>query len=199
MIHGTDIKTTTEPYMPVIRLTTSFRKVFEYPSPEASQCAESSGKTEDKQYLTHSKKIKKSHNTKQSQPSDKIFNFYVVIPINGLTLLYVKLRFTTQILYRAQNDSSAFANVITKQTFYKLRQNRDIEKFHQIENQTFSFYKLRTNRDIGKIHQIENITLSTPKMASAHLLSVDSEVLVPFESGSQTFSEQFLVFKSVEF
>ena len=94
--------------------------------------------------------------------------------MNGLTLSYVKLRFSPQISFKALIDTGACANVIPKQTFHELRQNRDIEKL---------------------LH-IENTTLSTVKMASGQLVSVDTEVSVPFKLGNQCFNEKFLVLKS---
>ena len=94
--------------------------------------------------------------------------------MNGLTLSYVKLRFSTQISFKALIDTVACAKVIPKRTFHELRQNRDIEKL---------------------LH-IENTTLSTVKMASGQLVSTDTEVSVPFRLGNQCFNEKFLVLKS---
>ena len=94
--------------------------------------------------------------------------------MNGLKLSNVKLRFSPQISLKALIDTGACANVIPKQTFYELRQNRDIEKLLHIENTTFS----------------------TVKMASRQLVSVDTEVSVPFKLGNQCFNEKFLVLKS---
>ena len=62
--------------------------------------------------------------------------------MNGLTLSYVKLRFSPQISFKALIYTGACANVIPKQTFHELRQNRDIEKLLHIENTTLSTVKM---------------------------------------------------------
>ena len=121
--------------------------------------------------------MQKSFTPEQSQSTDKIIHLHAVIQMNGLTLLYVYLRFSLQMSSKAFINTSASANVVPKQTFHELRQNRDIKKFHQIENKT----------------------LSTVKMASGQLVSVDTEVSVPFKLGNQCFFEKFLVLKSAHF
>ena len=120
------------------------------------------------------KKLLEPEQSQSSQSSDEIFNLYAVIPMNGLTLLYVKLRFSPQVLFKALIDTGGCANVILKQTFYKLRQNKDIEK----------------------ILHIKCTTLSTVKMASGQIVSLDAEVSLPSKLGNQCFNEKFLVLKS---
>ena len=58
------------------------------------------------------------------------------------------------------------------------------------------FRELRQKRGIEKLLQIRKTTISTVKMASSQLVSVDTEVSVPFRLENQCYNEKLLVPKS---
>ena len=117
MMHGTEIQTSTVPYMPVIRATTTFCEVCGYPNHKASQCLANNRKTECNQYFAYNnqKNLKKTLKPKQAKSSlrfDKLFHIYAVMPTNGLILSHVKLQ--SQTSFKALIDTGAFAKVIPR-------------------------------------------------------------------------------------
>ena len=70
-----------------------------------------------------SSKTPKSSSNETFQP-DEIISLYTIIPAEGTVLTYTKIRFSQGLQRRALVDTEACGNVISKQTFEDLKEEK---------------------------------------------------------------------------
>ena len=117
------------------------------------------------------KSSQSSKSSKQSIQPDEIFNLYAIIPAEGTVLTYTKLRFSSGLQRRALVDTGACANVISKQTFDDLKDEKSLYRPLKISE--------------SKLKRV--------RMAGGQLVPIETEVTIEFRSADMTFVESFLV------
>ena len=117
------------------------------------------------------KSSQSSKSSKQSIQPDEIINLYAIIPAEGTVLTYTKLRFSSGLQRRALVDTGAFANVISKQTFDELKDEK-------------SLYRPL---------KISEPKLKRVRMAGGQLVPIETELTIEFRLPDMTFVESLLV------
>ena len=117
-----------------------------------------------------SSKSPKSSPNELFQP-DEIHSLYAIIPAEGTVLTYTKIRFSSGLQRRALVDTGACANVISKQTFEDLKEEKSL------------FRPLEVNEP----------KLKRVRMAGGQQVSIETEVTLEFRLADMTFIESFLV------
>ena len=120
--------------------------------------------------LSQPLKSSKSPSNELFQP-DEIISLYAIIPAEGTVLKYTKIRFSSGLQRRALVDTGACANVISKQTFEYLKEEKSL------------FRPLEVNEP----------KLKRVRMAGGQQVSIETEVTLEFRLADMTFIESFLV------
>ena len=101
-------------------------------------------------------------------------NLYAITPLEGTTLTYTKIRFAPSIQRRALVDTDACANVVSKQIFEELKNEKSL------------FLPL----------VIAKSNLKRELMAGGQTVAIETEITVEFRLANLTFTEPFLVLNS---
>ena len=107
-------------------------------------------------------------------PEHEILNLYAITPLEGTTLTYTKIRFAPCIQRRALVDTAACANVVPKQIFEELKNEKSL--FRPLV--------------------IAKSNLKRVRMAGGQTVAIETELTVEFRLANMTFTEPFLVLNS---
>ena len=122
-----------------------------------------------------SRKLRKSRKSNiQDVQDDEIIDLYAVIPTEGTVLTYMKIRLAPSLQRRVLIDTGACANVISKQTF------------DEIKNEKTLFAPYKTAKS----------SLKQVRLAGGQLVSIETEVTIEFCMAGMNFTETFLVLNS---